>query len=114
MLGYGFVPVYQKGVKGKYQLVVDILAINRLKEKIKSITCKTIPASFGERISRLNRVLKGWINYFKLANMYGGVRGALRLILTGAVYSIRFSKWTEVLAIYHQEYPGASGMSLYQ
>ena len=71
MLGYGFVPVYQKGVKGKYQLVVDISAIKRLKEKIKAITRKTIPASFGERISRLNRVLRGWINYFKLANMYG-------------------------------------------
>ncbi len=74
MLGYGFVPVYQKGVKGKYQLVVDILAIIRLKEKIKAITRKTIPASFDERITRLNRVLKGWINYFKFANMYGKLR----------------------------------------
>lgn len=74
MLGYGFVPVYRKGVKGKYQLVVDMSAIKRLKEKIKSITRKTIPASFDERITRLNRVLRGWINYFKLANMYGKLR----------------------------------------
>ena len=64
MLGYGFVPVYLKGVKGRYQLVVDISALKRLKEKIKSITRKTIPASFDERITRLNRVLRGWINYF--------------------------------------------------
>jgi len=74
MLGYGFVPVYRKGIKGKYQLVVDISAIKRLKEKIKSITRKTIPASFDERITRLNQVMRGWINYFKLANMYGKLR----------------------------------------
>lgn len=74
MLSYGFVPVFRKGSKGKYQLVADISALKRLKEKIKSITRKTIPASFDERIERLNRVLKGWINYFKLANMHGKLR----------------------------------------
>jgi RNA-directed DNA polymerase len=70
-LGYGFVPVFKKGVKGKYQLVADRTALRRLKDKIKFITKKTIPASFDERIERLNRVMRGWINYFKLANMYG-------------------------------------------
>jgi hypothetical protein len=70
-LGYGFVPIFKKGVKGKYQLVADRSALRRLKDKIKFITKKTIPASFDERIKRLNQVLRGWINYFKLANMYG-------------------------------------------
>lgn len=74
MLGYGFVPVFRKGVKGRYQLVVDRSALNRLKDKIKSITRKTIPANFDERIAKLNQVLRGWINYFKLANMYGKLR----------------------------------------
>lgn len=74
LLGYGFVPVFQKGSKGKYQLVADISAIYRLKEKIKSITRKTTPASFDERIERLNRIITGWINYFKLANMHGKLR----------------------------------------
>ena len=74
MLGYGFVPVFRKGQKGKYQLVVDRKALRKLKAKIKSITRKTIPASFDERIARLDRLLTGWINYFKLANMYGKLR----------------------------------------
>ncbi len=73
-LGYGFVPVFRKGSKGKYQLVVDQTALRQLKAKIKFITRKTIPASFDERIARLNRLLTGWINYFKLANMHGKLR----------------------------------------
>jgi len=74
LLGYGFVPVFKKGSKGKYQLVVDRKALRKLKAQIKSITRKTIPASFDERIARLNRLMTGWINYFKLANMYGKLR----------------------------------------
>ena len=91
MLGYGFVPVFQKGLKGKYQLVVDISAIKRLKEKIKSITRKTIPASFDERIIRLNQVIRGWINYFKLANMYG----KLRSIDIWARRRLRYCIWAD-------------------
>ena len=74
LLGYGFVPVFKKGSKGKYQLVVDRKALRKLKAEIKSITRKTIPASFDERIARLNLLSRGWINYFKLANMYGKLR----------------------------------------
>ena len=74
LLGYGFVPVFRKGSKGKYQLVVDRKALRKLKAQIKSITRKTIPASFDERIARLNRLISGWINYFKLANMHGKLR----------------------------------------
>ena len=47
-----------------FKVVADISALNQLKEKIKSITRKTIPASFDERIEKLNRVMSGWINYF--------------------------------------------------
>jgi len=74
MLGYGFVPVFLKGSKGKYQLVVDRKALRKLKAQIKSITRKTTPAGFDERIARLNTLSSGWINYFKLANMHGKLR----------------------------------------
>ena len=60
--GYGFVPVFEKGSKGTYQLVVDRKALRKLKAQIKSITRKTIPASFDERIARLNLLQTGWIN----------------------------------------------------
>lgn len=69
ILGYGFVPTYRKGEKGKYQLVVTEKRWKDLKMKLKEITRKTSPMSFDERITKLNQVIRGWINYFKYANI---------------------------------------------
>ncbi|NIA31502.1 MAG: group II intron reverse transcriptase/maturase, partial [Actinobacteria bacterium] len=74
MLGYGFVPVFRKGSKGQYQLVADIFSLKRLREKIKWITRKTTPMTFDERIAKLNQVMRGWMHYFKYANMHGKLR----------------------------------------
>ena len=70
MLGYGFVPTYKRNEKGKYQLVVNKSKWAELKAKLKYLTKKTIPASFDERIHRIKLLIRGWINYFKLASIY--------------------------------------------
>lgn len=70
LLGFGFVPTYKKGEKGKYQLVVKQSKWEELKAKLKAITRKTIPASFDERIHRINLLIRGWINYFKKASIH--------------------------------------------
>lgn len=69
LLGYGFVPSYNKGEKGKYQLIVQQSKWNAFKSKLKFLTRKTVPMSFDERITRMNRLIRGWINYFKLASI---------------------------------------------
>ena len=69
ILGYGFVPTYRKGEKGKYQLVVTKKRWKSLKSKLKEITRKTIPMSFDERIEKINQVIRGWVNYFKYASI---------------------------------------------
>ena len=69
ILGYGFVPTYRKGEKGKYQLIVTKKRWKSLKRKLKEITRKTSPMSFEERIEKLNQVTRGWINYFKYASI---------------------------------------------
>lgn len=69
ILGYKFVPTYKKGDKGKYQLIVSDKGWTRLKQSIRSITRKTAPKSFDERIQELNLLQTGWINYFRLASM---------------------------------------------
>lgn len=75
ILGYGFVPIYQKGVKGKYQLVVDKSRWNELKAKLKKETRKTTPMSFTERVQKLKQIQRGWINSYRLANMQGKLLG---------------------------------------
>ncbi len=69
ILGYSFVPTYKKGEKGKYQFVVKNSKWQEFKSKLKYLTKKTIPMSFDNRIERINRLIRGWINYFKLASM---------------------------------------------
>ncbi len=92
ILGYGFVPTYRKGDKGKYQLIVTKKRWKTLKAKLKLITRKTNPTlptgrqvSFDKRIEKLNQVCRGWINYFKYASISlkltkidGWVRNRLR------------------------------------
>jgi RNA-directed DNA polymerase len=70
ILGYGFVPTYRKGEKGKYQLVVEEKRWLTLKAKLKEITRKTSPMSFDQRMLKLKEVQRGWINYFKYASIY--------------------------------------------
>ncbi len=85
LLGFGFVPTYRKGERGKYQLVVSEKSWSNLKYKLKSITRKTTPMSFDERIEKLCEVQRGWINAFrmasiqiKLADLDGWLRNRLR------------------------------------
>ena len=74
VLGFGFVPTYKKGEKGKYQLVVKPSKWKEFKTKLKYLTKKTIPASFEERIARVNLLIRGWINYFKPASIHAKLK----------------------------------------
>ena len=68
-LGFGFVPTYKKGERGKYQLVVSAKSWKKLKQKLKIITRKTTPMSFDERIQKLKEVQRGWVNAFRMASI---------------------------------------------
>jgi len=68
-LGFGFVPTYRKGEKGKYQMVVSDKSWEKLKRKLKIITRKTTPMSLDERIQKLNEVCRGWVNTFRMASI---------------------------------------------
>jgi len=70
ILGYGFTSTYEKGVKGKYQLVVEEKRVKSFKAKLKALTRKTSPMSFDQRIEKLKEVYRGWINYFKYTSIY--------------------------------------------
>lgn len=64
-LGFGF---YNKnGWKPKPHLK----SIEKLKTKLKSATGRNRPMSIEERIQKINEVVRGWVNYFRIANMKG-------------------------------------------
>ena len=74
LLGHGFVPIYKKGIKGQYQLVVKQESWEKFKRNLKSLTKKTKPMSLLERLERLNQVCRGWMNNYRLTNIYAKLK----------------------------------------
>jgi group II intron reverse transcriptase/maturase len=91
ILGFGFVPTYIKGEKGKYQLVVSEKAWKSLKMRVKTITAKTRPMSFDERVAKINEIQRGWLNYFRGTSIHGKLRD-----LDGWLRNrLRYCIWTD-------------------
>lgn len=74
LLGFGFVPTYQKGSKNQYQLVVSEKAWKKLKERLKSISRKTASVKMEERNAKIKEVQRGWLNYFRGTSIMGKLR----------------------------------------
>ena len=91
ILGYTFTSTFVKGDKGKYQLIASEKSWKRLKMNLKTITRKTTPSSFSERIQKLKAVQRGWLQYFRMGSIYGKLKeldGWLR-------NRLRYCIWTD-------------------
>jgi group II intron reverse transcriptase/maturase len=64
-LGYGF----WVGKGGKYKPKPHLKSIQKFKRKLKELTCRKYSISLDERIKKLNYLIRGWVNYFRIANM---------------------------------------------
>ena len=74
LLGHSFVPTYRKGDKGKYQLVVRKKAWIELKRKLKWFTRKTLPMTFDDRMTKIKRLMYGWVAYFARAAIHSKLK----------------------------------------
>ena len=63
-LGFGF---YKKN--NQWRPKPHLKSIMKLKDKIKKITSRSNGKSFYQRVKELNYVIRGWINYFRIADM---------------------------------------------
>ncbi|SEH05219.1 group II intron reverse transcriptase/maturase [Candidatus Venteria ishoeyi] len=88
-LGYGFVPTYKTGEKGKYDLRVSPKSFERLKSKLKETTRKTLPLSLTQRLSKLEEITRGWINYYR----FGKIVGKLKDLDTWVRNRLRYCIW---------------------
>ncbi len=64
-LGFGF----YKDKQGRWKPKPHLKSLQKFERKIKDITSRSNAMSINEKITRLNQVIRGWINYFKIANM---------------------------------------------
>lgn len=63
-LGFGF---YNK--KGTWRPKPHLKSVQKFEKKLKNITSRSNAMSIDEKIIKLNQVIRGWINYFKIADM---------------------------------------------
>ena len=63
-LGFSF---YQ--ARGKIEIRIHTKSIEKFKDKIRVITSRSNAMSMEIRFLKLRQVIRGWVNYFKIANM---------------------------------------------
>lgn len=64
-LGFSF----WKGKKGKWKPKPHLKSYQKIKRKLKQLTCRRKSISLDERIKQINYAVRGWVNYFRIANM---------------------------------------------
>lgn len=64
-LGYSF----WKNQQGQWKPKPHIKSYQKLERKLKQITNRKWSISLDERIKKINYVVRGWVNYFRIANM---------------------------------------------
>ena len=67
-LGFGF--YYDSLAKG-YRAKPHAKSVAKFKAGMKKLTCRSWGVSNGYKVKKLNELIRGWINYFKIGNMKG-------------------------------------------
>ena len=87
-LGFGF---YLDPHAKQYKARPHETSIAKLKAKIKELTSRRWSISMDERIMRLNWLIRGWINHFRIANM----KEACRKIDEHTRFRLRMCIWKQ-------------------
>ena len=69
-LGFSF----WKDTKGKWKPKPHLKSYEKVKRKLKQLTCRRRSISLDERIKQRNYVIRGWVNYFRIANMKNAIQ----------------------------------------
>jgi len=89
-LGYGF---YR--IKGKCRFRVHPKSITKLKEKLREATGRSNGMSIEGRKTKLNQIIRGWVQYFKLADMKA-IMQSIDEWLRRRIRMITWKRWKKV------------------
>ena len=65
-LGFGF---YFDSRAHQYKAKPHIISVLKFKKRMKELTCRSWGVSNSYKIEKLNQLIRGWINYFKIGSM---------------------------------------------
>lgn len=65
---------FWKDTKGRWKPKPHIKAYQKLKRKLKALTKRNWSISLDNRIKQINYLVRGWVNYFKIANMKNAIQ----------------------------------------
>ena len=89
-LGYGF---YR--IKGKCRFRVHPKSITKLKDKLREATGRSNGMSIEGRKTKLNQIIRGWVRYFKLADMKA-IMQSIDEWLRRRIRMITWKRWKKV------------------
>ena len=69
-LGFSF----WRDTKEKWKPKPHLKSYQKIKRKLKQLTCRRISISLDERIKQINYAVRGWVNYFRIANMKNAIQ----------------------------------------
>jgi RNA-directed DNA polymerase len=84
LLGFSF---YQ--TKGKYEIRISPKSLTRVKSKCKRITRSSDPKSETSKLLKLDEIIRGWVNYFKIAKAKSSMQKLDEMIRT----RLRIGTW---------------------
>lgn len=87
-LGFGF---YREGKTGSYKAKPHALSIKSFHYKLRQESKKNRSIEMGTRIEKLNQIIRGWVNYFKI----GVMKHALTKLSRNLRYRLRMCIWTQ-------------------
>lgn len=84
-LGFGF-----RKQNGKWEPKVHKKSYEKLVQKIRRITLRSLPINITERVRQLNALIRGWLNYFRIAS---GMKQKLKEIDCNIRFRLRMCIW---------------------
>lgn len=86
LLGFSF---WQ--IRGKWEIVVSRQSLKRIKDKLRKLTKRNDPANVCEKAKKLEVVVGGWVNYFRLAHC----RTAMKELDSMVRHRLRMCIWKQ-------------------